>query len=70
MKFFDYNGCAHSNDEDRHDADVTIVSDFLDGVAKWSCEYATENTDYTGGYDHMIDEDSHTRHQRFYLYIS
>ena len=53
---YDYNGCAHSTDEDRHDADVVIVSDFLDGVAEWSCQYATSNADYAYGYAHMIDE--------------
>ena len=57
--FYDCNDCPHSNEEDRHEAEVEIVTEILDGVAKWACEYATENDDYTSGYDHIISEVSH-----------
>jgi hypothetical protein len=49
----------HSNDEDRHDADVEIVVDLLNGVDEWVTEYCTKNTDYTSMYDHIVDEDTH-----------
>jgi hypothetical protein len=48
---------AHSNDSDRHDAEVTIVTDLLDGIGKWADEYCTENEDYATGYDCLVDED-------------
>jgi hypothetical protein len=56
---YDCNDNPHSTEEDRHEAEVTIVSDILDQRAKWVCEYATENDDYTSMYDHIIGEVSH-----------
>lgn len=56
---YDVKGGAHSSEDDAFDANVTIVSDFLDGVAKRAGEYATENTDYADGYAHIVDEMSH-----------
>jgi hypothetical protein len=48
---------AHSNDSDRHDAEVTIVTGVLDGIGKWADEYCTENEDYADGYSVLVDED-------------
>jgi len=57
--FADCNGNHHSNEEDCLESNVTILTEFLDGVVKWSEEYATENTDYADGYCHLVDEGSH-----------
>jgi len=56
---FDCAGGAHRNEEDRHDREVTIVSDLLDTFGKWAEEYCTENTDYADGYDCIISENQH-----------
>jgi len=57
--FVDCKGGLHSNDDDRFDANVTIVTEFFDSVDEWVCEYATENEDYADGYAHIVDELSH-----------
>jgi len=57
--FYDCNDCPHSTEEDRDEAELTIVTEILDGVAEWACTYARENDDYTSGYDHIISEVSH-----------
>ncbi|MHC4301010.1 MAG: hypothetical protein ACYS7Y_27360 [Planctomycetota bacterium] len=51
---------AHSNDSDRHDAEVTIVTDLLNSIGKWADEYCTENTDYADGYSCLVDDDQIT----------
>jgi hypothetical protein len=50
---------AHSNEKDCHDANVEIVTEILDGFAKWACEYTTENSDYADGAGHIVSEVSH-----------
>lgn len=57
--FYDCRDNAHGTEEDRHEADATIVTEVLDGVAKWAEEYCTENTDYADGYAHVLCECSH-----------
>lgn len=57
--WYDCNGGAHGSESDRHDADVQIVTDLLDGIGKWSDEYHTENIDYPNGYAYIVDEVSH-----------
>lgn len=54
---YDIEGGAHSNKESCFDAEVQIVTDFLNDADKWACEYATDNTDYACIYSHIIDED-------------
>jgi hypothetical protein len=54
---YDCAGGAHSNDSDRHDAEVAIVTVILEGHGKWADEYCTENEDYASGYDCLVDED-------------
>jgi len=49
----------HRTEEERHEADVAIVSDMLDGEYKWCEEYCTENTDYADGYFGCVSEGSH-----------
>lgn len=56
---YDCRGGVHRTDSDAHDANVTIVTEVLDGVDEWVTEYSTENTDYADGYAHIIDELSH-----------
>ena len=56
--FEDCRGGYHSNEDDRHEADVTIVREVLDNVIKWVDEYV-QNTDYADGYYHIVDECSH-----------
>jgi hypothetical protein len=55
--FEDCAGNFHSNAEDRHEADVAIVTDILTKVDQSVCEYATENTDYADMYVHCVYED-------------
>ena len=50
---------AHADSETAHDANVDIVTGILMAHDKWVLEYTTENTDYTSGYDHCVDETSH-----------
>ena len=57
--WYDCRDNPHGTEEDRHEADVAIVTEVLDGVGKWADEYCTENTDYADGYAHIIDEVSH-----------
>ena len=57
--FKDCRGNYHSTSDDRHDADVAIVTEILENVDKWVTEYTTENTDYADGYSHCVDERSH-----------
>jgi hypothetical protein len=57
---YDCAGGAHSNDSDRHDAEVAIVTGILDAQGKWADEYCTENEDYTEGYDCLVNEDQIT----------
>lgn len=57
--FQDVKGEWHSSEEDRHDAEVEIVSDVLQSVTKWAEQYCTENTDFADGYIHIVDEVSH-----------
>ncbi len=56
---YDCRGGAHGSEDDRLEAEVTIVSEVLNGVGKWADEYCTENSDYADGYAHMVDELSH-----------
>ncbi len=53
---FDCEGEAHRTDEDKHDRNVEIVSDFLNKCGKWAEQYCTENTDYADGLSHMVNE--------------
>lgn len=55
----DCDGGYHSDDEDRHEANVEIVSEFLDGVDKWSEKYHTEDGDYADGASYIVDEVSY-----------
>jgi len=57
--FEDCEGNYHSDAEDRHEREVTIVTEFLDGVDKWVTEYAQENEDWTSSYDHIVFEVLH-----------
>jgi len=56
---FDCEGGAHRTDEDRHDRDVQVVSDFLDEVGKWAEDYCTGNSDYPDAYSCLINEGCH-----------
>jgi len=56
---YDCRGGAWNVKEMRHDSDVEIVTDLLNGVDKWVTEYCTENSDYATAYDHIVNETSH-----------
>lgn len=56
---FDCRGGAHGDDEARHEADVAIVTEVLDGVVKWSEDYHTGNGDYPEAYAYIVHECSH-----------
>jgi len=53
---YDCRGGAHSNDQDCHDANVTIVTDILNEEDEWTCEYCTENEDFADPYFCIVDE--------------
>jgi hypothetical protein len=55
----DCRGEYHRTDEERHDADVTIVEEVLDEAVKWADDYCTGNSDYPDGYFGIVDELSH-----------
>ena len=57
--YYDCKGEAHCTDEDKHERDVEVVSDFLDGCGKWAEEYCTENSDYADGYSYIVNERRH-----------
>ena len=57
--FEDIEGNYHSSEDDRLEREVEIVRDVLTKVDEWSCNYATENSDWTSAYDHVINECSH-----------
>jgi hypothetical protein len=57
--FYDCRGRAYCIADNRHDADVEIVTDLLNIVDKYVCEYATGNEDWTSGYDCIVLETSH-----------
>ena len=57
--FEDCSGSYHSNEEDCLESNVTILTEFLDGVAEWSCTYARENDDFASGYFGILSEGSH-----------
>jgi hypothetical protein len=56
---YDCRDNPHGTEEDRLEADVTIVTDLLNDIGKWADEYCTGNTDYVEGYYHIVDEVSH-----------
>lgn len=56
---FDVRGCAHREEEDRHEANVEIVREILKGVEEWSEEYHTGNGDYPDCYGYIVNETSH-----------
>lgn len=49
----------HGSEEERDEADLTIVEEILNGVDEWVTEYCTENGDYADGYAHIVCEVSH-----------
>ncbi|MHC4302538.1 MAG: hypothetical protein ACYS7Y_35205 [Planctomycetota bacterium] len=55
----DCKGNPHRNEEERHDADVTIVTDWLNEHDKWVVEYVTEHEDYPAGAAYIVNEVSH-----------
>jgi hypothetical protein len=55
----DCRGGYHRTEEDRHEADVAIVTEVLDAEAKWCEDYCTENEDYADGYFCIVSEGSH-----------
>jgi hypothetical protein len=55
----DCSGGYHRTEEDRHDADVQIVSDLLDKEAEWCDDYCTGDSDYADAYFCIINESSH-----------
>jgi hypothetical protein len=55
----DCRGNYHRTAEERHDADVAIVTEILDGRAKWAEEYCTEDETYASAYDCIVSENSH-----------
>ncbi|MHC4371030.1 MAG: hypothetical protein ACYSW8_25760, partial [Planctomycetota bacterium] len=57
--FTDCRGELHRTEEERHDADVAIVTEVLDGRVAGAEEYATENDDYASAYDCIVDECKH-----------
>ena len=57
--YLDCRGHAHCSEDDRDDANLTIVEEILNGVNEWVREYCTENGDYASGYDHIVQEVSH-----------
>lgn len=54
--FRDCRDVPHGSKDDRHEADVTIVEELLDGVDVWVTEYCTENSDYADGYSYVVNE--------------
>lgn len=54
---YDCRDQPHSNESDRLEADVAIVTEILDGVGKFSEQYHTENEDYPNGFP--LGETSH-----------
>ena len=57
----DCRGNVHPDEEERHEADVEIVTEELMAQDKWVEEYTNGeyNDDYADGYTHIIDECSH-----------
>jgi len=55
----DCRGELHSSEEARHDADVAIVTEVLDGYAEWAEEYCTGNSDYPDCYAYVVQERRH-----------
>lgn len=55
---YDCQGHAHSATVDCHDADVEIVTDLLNGVEKYVCEYTSEG-DYPDAYFGCVKESGH-----------
>ena len=56
---YDVAGCAHSNEDDRKDANVGLVRDILDEAEKWSNECHPENGEWADGVAYIIDEMAH-----------
>jgi hypothetical protein len=56
--FYDCKGDAHSTADACHESDVKIVSDLLNGVEKWVCDYCTEG-DFPDAYFGCVAEGSH-----------
>ncbi len=57
-----FKGCDgkyHSNEEDRNEADLTVVEELLDKYVMWVSEYCTENTDYADSFHHCVSEHHH-----------
>ena len=57
--WYDCRGNAYDDESERDDENVAIVEDLLNERVKQCEEYATENDDYTSGYDHIIGEVHH-----------
>ena len=55
--YADCRGNYYTDDCNRHEADVAIVTEVLMGEDEWVTEYCTENQDYSAGYDCIIDDD-------------
>lgn len=56
--FYDCRNNPHSNPNDQHEANITIVEEILTAEDVWVTEYCTENDDYANGYAHLLNEDS------------
>ena len=56
--WYDCRDNPHSTEAGRELADLTIVEEILQSRADWAREYATENDDFTSGYDHCVTEDN------------
>jgi hypothetical protein len=56
---YDVAGGAHSNADDRFDANVALVREILQATEEWSNEYHTENSDHADGYACIINEGKH-----------
>lgn len=53
---FDCRGNAYANMDDRHEADVEIVTEILENEDEWVTEYTTKNEDYPDMYCHIVEE--------------
>ena len=65
MSFDDCRGESHNSEEDRDEADVTIVEEILNGIVKDQTDYYTDNEDWPHGCGYIVTEVAHDWPARF-----
>lgn len=57
--YLDCRDCPHGSEDERDEADLTIVEEILNLVDECVSDYCGEDGDWESGYEHIVQECSH-----------